>query len=306
MFCRRCGAELKENAKFCTKCGSKVESVLEGQSHGIKDKESFVPVGENLEYSKAKTKKKGIEIGVVIAVIVGCIVISLAVCAVFYLSFRQDRTEDTKIQQVEEAEVVEEDTIEQQEKETEAVEDKDDTSKKDVGLSAEETDVEEESKVQKTILGDDSINPTAIHEYQLVTDDVTWSEAYTKSQQVKGGYLAHINSKEEMDAIVAQIEKEGLQNIVFWIGGMRDKNSDDYYWIDTELNSVGQRLNENSMWLENEPSLYDETLDVEERYMDFFYLKRANGYVWNDTVGDLLSLDLGYQGRIGYIIEIER
>ena len=60
------------------------------------------------------------------------------------------------------------------------------------------------------------------------------------------------------------------------------------------------------MWLENEPSLYDETLDVEERYMDFFYLKRANGYVWNDTVGDLLSLDLGYQGRIGYIIEIER
>ena len=304
MFCRKCGAELKENAKFCTKCGSKVENALEGQSHGIKEKESFVPIGENQKHSKAKTKEKGI--GVVIAVIAGCIAISLAVCAVFYLSFRQDRTEDTKIQQVEEAEVVEEDTIEQQEKETEAVEDKDDTSKKDVGLSAEETDVEEESKVQKTILGDDSINPTAIHEYQLVTDDVTWSEAYTKSQQVKGGYLAHINSKEEMDVIVAQIEKEGLQNIVFWIGGMRDKNSDDYYWIDTELNSVGQRLNENSMWLENEPSLYDETLDVEERYMDFFYLKRANGYVWNDTVGDLLSLDLGYQGRIGYIIEIER
>ena len=97
MFCRKCGAELKENAKFCTKCGSKVE---------------------NQKYSKAKTKEKGI--GVVIAVIAGCIAISLAVCAVFYLSFRQDRTEDTKIQQVEEAEVVEEDTKEQQEKETEA------------------------------------------------------------------------------------------------------------------------------------------------------------------------------------------
>ena len=56
----KCGAELKENAKFCTKCGSKVE---------------------NQKYSKAKTKEKGI--GVVIAVIAGCIAISLAVCAVF-------------------------------------------------------------------------------------------------------------------------------------------------------------------------------------------------------------------------------
>lgn len=62
MFCKKCGAELPEEAKFCVKCGTSLESDAKPISQ--KDK-SF------------HTLIKGIAIGCAVAGIVGVIIFSV-------------------------------------------------------------------------------------------------------------------------------------------------------------------------------------------------------------------------------------
>ena len=47
------------------------------------------------------------------------------------------------------------------------------------------------------------------------------------------------------------------------------------------------------------------TDDETERYMNMFYVKKENRYIWNDVANDIIKVVPGYEGKVGYIVEIE-
>lgn len=296
MFCKRCGTELIQNAKFCTKCGAPAPVIQPVQQ----------PVAEKEKKQKNTGKKKVVLTALIIVFIV---MVFAAVIVAFVIVKNPPETEDDRNYVGSEQE--QNDSIFTEEDEAA----KDETTVTEDVVETEETVTEETAATEKTeaateqdiprILGDDSVDSSAIHKYKIVMEDITWSEAYIKSMDVNGGYLVHINSQEEMDAILARIAEEGHEDGIFWIGGMRNTTKDEYYWIDTQMNMVGEALNNESYWLDGEPSLYDSSLELEECYMNMFYVKSSEKWIWNDTILDLLSVAPAYSGKIGYIIEIE-
>ena len=88
-----------------------------------------------------------------------------------------------------------------------------------------------------------SSSSSDLHRYVIVEADVTWKEAFENSQSYTSGYLVHIDSQEEFDAIINLIEQEGYgsdsdETYFFWIGGRRYNVETDYYWVDVEGNRI--------------------------------------------------------------------
>lgn len=143
-----------------------------------------------------------------------------------------------------------------------------------------------------------------IHRYEFVIDNCSWHEASAKALE-KGGYLAHINSQEELDEIVAEIMEQDFQAYRFRIGGQRDLDNLYYYWVDGENNPIGNPLNgddewSRNMWEEAEPRYDVDTAD--ELYMELFFSYAETRWVWADTQDEVPSY---LMGRVGYIIEYE-
>lgn len=150
---------------------------------------------------------------------------------------------------------------------------------------------------------------TGIHTYELIIDDVTWMEAYQNCLD-RGGYLVRINSDDEYQAILQQIDEEGQGKIKFWLGGTRGMaDTYEYRWIYEDGTYGSEILNENekysSYWLDGEPSFYDETVSQDEMYMNMFYISKEKRWVWNDVPNDLIAVAEFYSGTVGYICEYE-
>ncbi len=146
-----------------------------------------------------------------------------------------------------------------------------------------------------------------IHRYEYVVSDCTWSEAYQNCLN-SGGYLVRINSKEEFDYIISEIDQQQLTNIQFRVGGRRDANSQDYYWVDASNQLYGEKINSDTywcagLWLQGEPSFSDG--QTEENSLDIFYYGNEGRWVLNDVPDNLLSTAPEFSGKIGYICEYE-
>lgn len=146
-----------------------------------------------------------------------------------------------------------------------------------------------------------------IHRYEYVVSDCTWSEAYQNCLKA-GGYLVRINSLDEYNYIINEIEQRQMTNIQFRIGGRRDSTSKDYYWVDRSNQLYGEKINADSywtkeIWLTGEPSFSDGS--VQEEYLDIFYYANETRWVLNDVPDDILSTAPEFSGKFGYICEYE-
>lgn len=298
MFCRKCGQEIRQGAKFCVKCGTPVSAQQPTQT-----KKTQTPLPTAAGSNKAKKEKKSTGgKGIIIGLICG-IVVALAVIVgllIFYQTSVKEASEekDTKI----EDEWDEEDR--NSKNGTEAVILENDTEKTD----AEDTkaaDTEMAASEAEEVAVAEEAQEENIHEYRIVVKDVSWTEAYQEAKRVPNGYLVNIDTEEEWNTILQQIQSEQREKCIFWIGAIRRGNSQDYFWVDAEGNSVGESLNQSTNWLTGEPTYYDSENDMEERYVDMFYSSGENRWVWNDTPDDLISLLSYYSGKVAYIIEIE-
>ena len=237
---------------------------------------------------KVEPKKKP-----VIPIIIGIVVvIILVVAGVFWYLHKQEQKK------------VEENLAKFQEKIEEGSSESGDDTQEDQSdaQDADEennTDGEEETAVDPTEGG--------IHRYEYMISDVTWNQAYQECLD-RGGYLVRINSREEYDYIISQLNERHLSNIQFKIGGKREAGSQYYHWVDENGQLYGDVINSDSYWcasewMAGEPSYRDGS--TEEQYLDIFYYKNSGKWVWNDVPDDIVATVPEFSGKIGYICEYE-
>lgn len=255
---------------------------------------------------KANLRKKRTVI--FLGVLIGILVIGIIITLIILIRGKADEAtstrDDTSI--ITEGDVGDSnnqvDEILDEESETDSGTDEADTEEASTEM---ETQMETEPPTEAVVLGDYTNNTEKINTYKIVISDNSWTEVYNEALQYENGYLVHINSQEEFDYIVNQITREGHENTIFWLGGMRVGNSESYNWVNAMGNSTGPELNSQNFWMSDEPSFYDYDLEVDERYMNMFFYKSSNQWVVNDAPNDLVSIIPSYSGKIGYIIEIE-
>lgn len=152
---------------------------------------------------------------------------------------------------------------------------------------------------------------SGIHTYSFVCggNAGTWEDAYKECIQ-NNAHLVTFETQEEFDYVTEQLTSKEYQDYIFYIGGRRDMNSQQYYWIDKNNNLTGDVLNNveswtSGCWLTGEPSFRDESLGLEEHVMSMFYKKDIGSWVWNDIPNDLAAAVPAYDGKIGIIYEYE-
>jgi len=130
--------------------------------------------------------------------------------------------------------------------------------------------------------------PPMEHGYQFIKEDVSWTTARARCQEL-GGHLVTINDEEEFNAIVALAEENGVSRV--WIGCHR---------IDGVL--VWESEGEGYFnWAKGEPSYVDVNDEVAE---DYVMLWNNNGWVYNDNRNDpIADYPQWYSGTVGYVCE---
>lgn len=274
MRCPKCGSTVEKGNEFCENCGTRLKTV----------KKSKLPV---------------------VLVSLTVVLIMAGGIGVWILTGEYHSKSESEDLVTDAA-----DLNNHSEQETEAEESQPDRAKSDdtsdKNIEHEDTggtgksDVSEKEDVY-------DITEGGIHKYEYVVNDCSWSEAYQKCLE-SGGYLARINSQEEYDYILSQINQKQMENIHFRIGGRRDENSQDYYWVDDMNNLYGEKINSedywcSGQWMTGEPSFSDK--DTQENCLDIFYYQKEDRWVWNDVPDDILKTVPEYEGKLGYICEYE-
>ncbi len=145
--------------------------------------------------------------------------------------------------------------------------------------------------------------PSKEHGYRLIQADVTWMEAY-EDCILRGGHLLQIDSEEEFQKVIKLIQEAGMEDVHFYLGGLRSENSQEYYWVDDNGEQMEPMLNPGgiswaaSHWMEEEPSFVSG--DDLEMYMNLVYFQGE--WVLNDVPADITVY---YPGRTGYIVEFD-
>lgn len=179
-----------------------------------------------------------------------------------------------------------------------------------------QTDSEQANLPSEEVFGspedmvDDSENQSdGIHRYGYFLSDGTWEDAYRSCIEM-GGHLVTFESQEEFDYVSSFLSNNNMQDNIFFIGGRRNLDSHDYYWIDQNNNLTGNVLNtldawNSGDWLLGEPSFKDSSSEIEEHVLSIFYHTGLSHWVWNDVANDLVSETPSYSGKMGYICEYE-
>lgn len=149
-----------------------------------------------------------------------------------------------------------------------------------------------------------SDNENEIHTYKIIVEDITWYDAYQKCLN-DNGHLLSLDSDAEYNYVINEIEKNGLNKYIFYVGAYRPENDSNYYWIDSNGYLKEKAINDIPYWMENEPSLKDLTLDIDENYSVFFYYHKEEKWVINDVPNNIIQAVPSYQNHVGYICEYE-
>lgn len=136
------------------------------------------------------------------------------------------------------------------------------------------------------------------HRYELCIDDVSWTEAYEGAKQ-KGGYLAEIESKEEYEKVLKEINSNKHNLHYIWLGAKRNSDNKKYMrWVNS-----GNKLTF-EMWHSKEPSYVDG--DIPENYLCMMIYANEDKWTWNDVPNDIIKNLPSAKGKIGYIVEYDK
>ena len=147
-----------------------------------------------------------------------------------------------------------------------------------------------------------SANAGTSNQYKFLIDDCTWHKAFQKARDA-GGSPVVIETQEEYQQIINQIETLGLNSIDFRIGARRDRDGKEYHWVNANDRFVGDAINnssywKNSMFLDGEPTY--KWNGFEEAFLSIYYDDSLSKWVWNDIPDEVYNPG---QGQYGYTIE---
>lgn len=169
--------------------------------------------------------------------------------------------------------------------------------------------IEHDETAQDLLIDNNSDSNYGIHQYEYVVSDCSWYEAYEGAIN-SGGYLVNMDSDEEIEYIINELNNRGLNEVCFYIGGRRNEVDDDtgYHWVNTQGEFVGDRLDSDKYlsgqyWLPGEPSCSSD--GANECYMDLIYRKAEKKWYWNDIPENIIDVSNNWSGRVGFIIEFE-
>lgn len=165
--------------------------------------------------------------------------------------------------------------------------------------------------VREEELDASEISEEGIHRYEFFRDDCTWTNALEKAW-ASGGYLVRINSRDEFDYIVDLLSDSAFDGMtIFQIGGRRDSESEEYYWVNEYNELYGECINSADYWaagygwMANEPS-YTDSYDNKTTQEDRLVLYNLNGnWALNDSTEGIVSWYPAHSGKVGYIVEFE-
>ncbi len=126
------------------------------------------------------------------------------------------------------------------------------------------------------------------HSYQVFKEDISWSAARQKCEEL-GGHLVVINDEDELNEVISMAEQNGISRI--WIGLFRQNGKES--WVNGQEGYVS--------WAKGEPSYVDVNDQVSE---DYVMLWNNNGWAYNDNRDDpCADYPDFYSGTMGYICE---
>ena len=166
---------------------------------------------------------------------------------------------------------------------------------------SEETTAEasEETEQTQTTDGTAQTEPEEGSDYEFRVETCTWTEAFEKAKAA-GGRLASFDSREEYDAVIAQLDEAGLRKTEFRLGARRDENGTDYRWVDENGEPTGEVVNDpaswtDPLWAEGEPTF--QWQEYTETTLVLYFDEGAGRWCLNDIPNEPYGTD-----RYGYII----
>jgi hypothetical protein len=133
--------------------------------------------------------------------------------------------------------------------------------------------------------------------YELFMDDISWTDAQQKCEEM-GGHLVTITSQDEMKQMIDLAKKKDATYV--WIGGYTSYTADGVpipNWLTGEPFDY-------TAWSKGEPSNSD--LDgTQERYLMLWNVKSLGGWGWNDQRNDPAKDFSYFRGHLAYICEFE-
>ena len=340
MICPRCKNEISDDAKFCTKCGEKIEKGQTGQddlNFELHNKETLecpychtklvgsakfcVNCGHSIngdEYEDEQIKKKTPRNKFVIG---GIVIIFIIIGVGIYIFgngkkgifFSEKEASEHNLESVSKSILAK-----QLEK---------DETNKDIKIREVETEsatVNEEfrydneneqsstdnnlTEKQKTIYDESekesvSDSQKEEHHYDLVIADVSWSQAKELCEE-QGAHLVTITAKEEYQIVSDMVRNASSDLMYVWVGG---KVSGDMKWGDDGCWITGEKWDCDLTWYPGEPSYYDTdgTLEGCLCFWHVYYGEDDIGWTFNDQRNDLMSEVPSGAGKVGYICEYE-
>ncbi|MBR2490465.1 MAG: protein kinase [Ruminiclostridium sp.] len=141
--------------------------------------------------------------------------------------------------------------------------------------------------------------------YEYYVGDYSWDGA-AYIAELMGGKLVTIDSKRELDYLVEELNSQGYQNAIFFLGGKRAEDASDYFWLNEFQLPEGEALNSRDgwiadLWFSGEPSM--EYNGEQETCLTLEYLDGRWGM--NDVPWNLSERSDQFSGRIGFIVEYE-
>lgn len=320
MKCPICKEQIKDESKFCEKCGNKIPrcpscgkvvympsrfcvydgtplpdemialfAAEKGQSG------NFTSGNQETKPSRGNGSKKGIIIALVIVVIVLVLGIAAFFIARTLILERDSESDRSDV------------SVERESEDEGGVIDRSGTDEEDEELEEErdseagtedfrDSEKEEDSPFEST----EEPAKEMLHTYEVIVGDYSWQEAKSLCEEM-GGYLATVTSVEEYETISSLAEDSGLTYL--WLGGSLFSDTSEWgdgCWITDEQWTFEK-------WYPGEPSREDAD-GTKENYLCLWNAKYDGeniGWTFNDQRNDIVEVLPSTSGSVGFVCEYE-